>query len=75
MEKHDETWWALGYALFDLAHGDRRRFDQLPPEARETEVGRLCQKYVETDEYQYIDQAGKLLTGSDNWYTYLGRSF
>ena len=74
--EHTKTWKQLAFAFFSLAHGDFSLFRALPEELKETEVGQLCQKYIETGESELIDKAGRLLTGgSKHWYTYLGRTF
>ena len=46
---------------------------ELDDRLKATEAGLLCSRYIETGEDGLVDQAGKLLTGSAHWYTYLGR--
>ncbi len=74
MEKGDKDWRKLAFAFYALAHNDPKHFDELEPELQDTQVGRLCAAYIESKDYELIDQAGRLLTGSRHWYTYLGRS-
>lgn len=74
MEKGDKDWWKLAFAFFSLAHNDPKDFNALEPELKDTEVGRLCSEYLQSKDYQLIEQAGYLLTGTKHWYTYLGRS-
>ena len=69
----DDDWQKLAFAFFSLAHNDQRDFDALEPRLRETEVGRLCTEYIETQDHRLIERAGYLLTGTKEWYVYLGR--
>jgi hypothetical protein len=73
MEKGDQDWKKLASALFALAHHDPLEFNCLEPRLKETEVGRLCSQYLLSADSQFIEQAGRLLTGSDHWYVFLGR--
>lgn len=68
-----EEWKALAAAFFALAHGSRAEYDALPAVLRNGRVGRLCGLYLEHNDPELLDQAGILLTGSRDWYTYLGR--
>lgn len=68
-----DDWRKLAIAFYSLAHNDQRDFDALEPRLKETEVGRLCADYIETRDHQLIERAGYLLTGTKEWYVYLGR--
>jgi hypothetical protein len=70
-----EEWYALARAFFAIAHGSRREFDELPGHLRENSVGVLCARYLENRDHSFLEQAGLALTGSRNWYTFLGRMF
>jgi hypothetical protein len=74
VEKGDKDWRKLALAFYSLAHNDAKDFKALEPELKNTEVGRLCSEYLQTGDYQIIEQAGYLLTGTREWYIYLGRS-
>lgn len=72
---HDKNWRELAFAVYALAHNDAKLFHALSPEQKDSEVGKLCQRYLETRDHDLIDKAGRLLTGgSKHWYTYIGRS-
>jgi hypothetical protein len=71
----DTCWRLLASAFLDLAHGDRSAFDALPASARATEAGELCEAYLRSGDRALLDEAGRLLTGSRDWYVYLGRAF
>ena len=66
-------WNKFALAFYELAHHDFDRFDQLPPDLKKHQVGVLCSKFIKTADNDFLDQAGHLLTGSRDWYTYLGR--
>ncbi len=68
-----KDWRKLAEAFYDLAHNDFRKFDKLDDRLKATEAGLLCSRYIESRDPELVDQAGKLLTGSAHWYTYLGR--
>ncbi|MFO7627646.1 MAG: hypothetical protein R6V62_10330 [Candidatus Fermentibacteraceae bacterium] len=70
-----EGWKALASAFFALAHGSRAEYDALPVVLRESQVGKLCGLYLENRDPDLLDQAGLILTGSRDWYTFLGRVF
>ncbi len=73
MEK-DKDWKKLAYAFYALAHNDQKAFDELEPRLKNTPVGKLCSEYIRSRDHQLIEQAGYLLTGTKQWYVYLGRS-
>ena len=75
MPEHTKAWKQLAMAFYDLAHGDFKRFEALPSSLKEGEVGQICQQYMMSRESGLLDRAGKLLTGSKDWYVYLGRTF
>ncbi len=68
-------WTTLALAFYALANGSRTEYDRLSAPLREGVVGKLCAQYLETGDHHLLDQAGVLLTGSGDWYTYLGRTF
>lgn len=68
-------WNAIAAAFYALAHGSRAEYDALPAVLRESQVGKLCELYLANRDPDLLDQAGLLLTGSRDWYTYLGRVF
>ena len=74
MEKGSKDWRKLAFAFYSLAHNDSRDFEALEQRLKDTEVGRLCAEYIESRDHQLIEQAGYLLTGTKQWYVYLGRS-
>jgi hypothetical protein len=74
MERGDRDWRRLAFAFFSLAHNDPTDFDKLEPRLKNTEVGRLCSEYLRSGDHQLIEKAGYLLTGTRQWYVYLGRS-
>ena len=74
METGDKDWWELAYAFYSLAHNDPKDFNALEPRLKDTEIGRLCSEYIRSKDHQFIDKAGYLLTGTKQWYVYLGRS-
>lgn len=74
MNQADQDWRRLAFALYALAHNDPGDFDALEPRLKNTEVGRLCSEYIRSGDHQFIEQAGYLLTGTKQWYTFLGRS-
>jgi hypothetical protein len=61
--------------MIAIAHGSSREFDELPGHLRENSVGVLCARYLENRDHSFLEQAGLALTGSRNWYTFLGRMF
>lgn len=71
----DQKWRELAMAFYALAHNNEKDFEKLSPELKNSEVGILCRKYIETNNHELIDEAGHLLTGTTQWYVYLGRTF
>ena len=69
----ESEWKSLAGAFYDLAHNDFRSFQELPDSLKECAIGRLCSQYVETGNHEYVEQAGMEITGSKDWYVYLGR--
>ena len=74
MKPGDPGWRKLASAFYFLAHNDEREFHALDAGLKDTEVGLLCQEYILTKDHQRIEEAGYLLTGTKQWYVYLGRS-
>ena len=73
MKPTDPGWRELAVAFYALAHNDERRFHALDAWLKDTEVGLLCQEYILTGDHERIEEAGYLLTGTKQWYVYLGR--
>jgi hypothetical protein len=74
MDRGSKEWRKLASALYSLAHSDAREFHALEPELKNTPVGQLCARYLESKEFEMLDQAGRLLTGTKQWYIYIGCS-
>lgn len=62
----------LGAAFYALAHNDFKAFHELEQQLKDTDVGKLCQEYIDTKKPELIDRAGTLLAGK-HWYVALGR--
>jgi hypothetical protein len=73
-QKGDKDWRKLASAFYSLAHNDPREFNALEPRLKDTEAGRLCSEYMRTKDHEFIEKAGYLLTGTKQWYVYLGQS-
>lgn len=73
MKKGDKDWRKLAFAFYALAHNDRKDFDELEQSLKDTEAGRLCSEYIKSKDSRLLDKAGYLLTGTKQWYVYLGR--
>ncbi|MBN1669335.1 MAG: hypothetical protein JW862_19750 [Anaerolineales bacterium] len=74
MEKGSSDWRKLAIAFYALAHQDPRPFKALPPSLQDSQIGQLCTAYLQSGDPALLDQAGYLLTGTRQWYVYLGRS-
>ncbi len=70
-----EDWTELALAFYAVAHGSRTEFDSLPATLRECPVGILCERCLESSGSTLLDETGFALTGSRDWYTFLGRMF
>lgn len=66
-------WKQLADAFYALAHGDRAPFDGLPVSLRMHSAGILCARYLEEGDPTLLEEAGFQLTGSRQWYVFLGR--
>jgi len=73
MEKFDPDWRRLAFAFYSLAHNHPEDFNALEAELQDTEAGRLCAEYIRTGDADLLEQAGYLLTGTYQWYIYLGK--
>lgn len=73
LSMEEKEWRDLAAAFYDLAHNDFRKFEALPLSLKDHPAGRLCAKYIETGDHEFIEKAGRELTGTDEWYVYLGR--
>lgn len=75
MDTSQEDWWKLARAFYALAHQNPADFERLEERLKETDVGRFCREYIRTGDFQSLNRAGRLLTGTDHWYVFLGRCF
>ncbi len=69
----ESDWRSLAAAFYALAHSDLKKFEALPDSLKNHPIGKLCSGYIESRDHAYIEQAGKELTGTKEWYVYLGR--
>lgn len=67
-----KTWRRLAYAFYNLAHNNFDLWNELPDPLKQTDVGIICEKYIQTRGSNLIDKAGCLLAGK-HWYVALGR--
>ncbi len=67
-------WRQLAGAFYALAHGVDKEFTALPESLKGHPAGQLCAEYIRTGERATLDRAGHALTGTKEWYVYLGRS-
>lgn len=67
-----KTWHKLASAFYNLAHNDFDLWEDLPDELKQTDVGLICEKYIQTRGSTLIEKAGCLLAG-EHWYLALGR--
>ncbi|USD23104.1 hypothetical protein ACJJIX_15510 [Microbulbifer sp. VAAC004] len=74
MKANKEDWRAITFAFYSLVHNDLRDWEKLPDELKNSDMGGLCQKYIDTKDIRYLIEAGEMLAGK-NWYTALGRTF
>jgi hypothetical protein len=74
IKKNQSEWRKISFAFYCLAHNDLKDWEKLPSDLKESEVGEICQMYIETKDSKYIKQAGEMLAGP-HWYTSLGRTF
>ena len=75
LELSKDQWFQLARAFYDLAHGDSKKFSVLSSDIVDHPVARLCHRYMESGNRDLLDEAGRILTGSRQWYVYLGRTF
>ena len=73
MKTKDQDWRKIAFAFYALAHNDQDEFDKLEERLKNTEVGKMCSAYIVSKDSQLLDKAGYLLTGTKQWYIYLGR--
>ena len=69
----EQDWRALSRAFYSVAHNDFKEFEALPEALKLHQVGRLCTEYIKTRDRELVEEAGRALTFTKNWYTYLGR--
>jgi len=67
-----KSWRILANAFYSLAHNDFDAWDALPITLKQTDVGLICQKYIDNRNEDLIEKAGNLLAGK-HWYVALGR--
>lgn len=71
--ENNQQWIKLATAFYSLAHNDEEIWRGLPSFLRETDVGMICEEYLNSRDEALIHKAGELLAGA-HWYTVLGRS-
>ncbi|WP_092026049.1 hypothetical protein [Marinobacter zhejiangensis] len=74
LKKNNEDWRKVAIAFYSVAHGDLSDWKDLPDYLKKSEIGEVCQKYIDTKDSKYLEEAGQIIAGK-NWYTALGRSF
>ncbi|MDA7086402.1 hypothetical protein PH586_08425 [Pseudomonas sp. SA3-5] len=72
-QEKNEQWVRLASAFYSMAHNDEKPWRELPTFLRETDVGLICEEYLNNQDSDLIHQAGELLAGPQ-WYAALGRS-
>ncbi|WP_221077004.1 hypothetical protein [Agarivorans aestuarii] len=70
----EKEWRTLALAFYSLAHNDQSEWDNLPSNLKQSDIGQLCQKYIDTKDSKYIEEAGVALAGK-HWHVALGRTF
>ena|GEM_PF-966327 len=70
----ESDWRALSHAFYGLAHNDFKKFNALSEHLKDHPAGKICQRYIDTRDHVYVEEAGILLAGTKYWYVYLGRS-
>ena len=73
MQRGDPDWRRLAFAFYSLAHHHPEDFHALEAELQESEAGQLCAEYLRTGDAGLLERAGYLLTGTEQWYIYLGK--
>jgi hypothetical protein len=71
LERHE--WFSLLAAFYALAHSDQGPFHALPLKLRTHPAGELCRLFIDTGDSDLLNEAGLMLTGTENWYVYIGR--
>ena len=46
--------------------GDFRKFGELPVSLRECSAGRLFSRFMETGDHEFVEQAGREITGTED---------
>lgn len=72
-KKQIEEFRQVAFAFYGLAHSDSTLFNELPDHLLHTDEGRACQRYVESGNRDDLETAGRVITGTRHWYTYIGR--
>ena len=67
-----KSWRKLAHAFYAMAHNDFELWNELPDELKQTDVGKICELYIQTKNQELIEKAGRLLAGK-HWYVALGR--
>lgn len=67
-----ENWRRLAAAFYNLAHNDFDLWNELPDKLKQTDVGVICEQYIQSRGSNLVEKAGCLLAG-EYWYVALGR--
>ena len=67
-----KAWRKLVNAFYCLAHNDFDDWIVLPKKLKQTDVGLICEQFIQTKNERLIEEAGNLLAGK-HWYVALGR--
>ena len=71
----EKDWRTLCFAFYGLAHNDEKAFLKLPDQLRQSVPGRKVAMLLNSRSADKTHEIGVYLTGSEHWYTYLGRMF
>ncbi|GAA5442575.1 hypothetical protein Misp06_00749 [Microbulbifer sp. NBRC 101763] len=74
IKANNKEWRKIAFAFYSVAHNDLREWQELPDDLKASEVGDICQKYIESKDIKYLEEAGQMIAGK-NWFIALGRSF
>ncbi|MDP8078936.1 hypothetical protein [Phocoenobacter skyensis] len=73
-ELSKSEWYDLALAVYALSRSDTSSWKELSDDLQNTDVGKLCQRYLKTRDYKHIDMAGQLMIGK-HWEIAFGRMF
>lgn len=52
IKSNKADWEAIAYAFYSLAHNDFRAWEKLSYDLKNSEVGEICQQYIDTQDYK-----------------------